>query len=212
MKQLIFIPILISVSLFIFYLLLPFKFIDHNESKITCQKNNASYKLGPNLIFALDEKLDSLTDKNIRKLCEYAILNDYQDTYKTPTKINYHLELAYQQEGSWGDTVLISIGIFLLLSILFNTLGKLINHKSQIPNSNKLSNFKLLNTLAILLGLIFFLLFLYKPARHLYCERKIAAKMSNFQKSAYGYGLFRIQQEEIGMKPVLDQAFKKCVQ
>ena len=197
MKQSIFYAIIISVSLFTFFIFRPYKFIEHNKTKIVCQKNNQSYYIGPNLIFAFEEKLDPQTDKNVRKLCEYAIINDSQNTFKTPEKVNYALSVAYEKEGSWVDTALVSSVIFLLMITILNKF---------------FLNFKFFNPVAILIGLILFLFFLSKPAKSLFCERQMASHINNFKKSAYGYGLLRIQQEEVRIKPLLQQAYKKCVE
>jgi len=216
MKQLNFFYTLIyavitTVSLFVFFIFLPYKFIDHNKTKILCFKNNASYEIGPNLIYILDEKPDPITEKNIRKLCEYAIINDSQDVYKTPEKINYTLSVGYEKEGSWGDVVLISIVAFLLMTVAIDKFGKLIISNFKFQILNQFLKFKFSNIIGIILGLILFLLFLYNPTKRLYCERQMASRNNNFKRSAYGYGLKRIQQEEPQMKSLLKQAYDSCL-
>lgn len=196
--------IILTISFGIFYIFRPYQFIDHNKTKILCFKNNASYEIGPNLIYILDEKPDPVTEKNIRKLCEYAIINDSQDVLKTPEKVNYALSVSYEKEGNWVDTLFISGITFLLMVVTVNKLFKF-NIFQQLAES------KLPNLFIVIFALFSFLILLKKPAKHIFCERQMASRVNNFKRSAYGYGLKRIQQEELQMKSILKQVYGKCL-
>lgn len=184
--------ILFSLSFTVFYLFRPYSYIDQSKSKIVCNNNKTIYDVGPTFFFAFERKLDPKTDKNVRKLCEYSIINDYQDTYKSPRKINYRLIPVYNQEGSWTDAFLISLVIFAPALLL----------RAQ----------KAIITSAFFLAIVGFFLLLKIPTKKLYCERQMASRINNFKKSAYGFGLTRIQQEEPYMRTILYQVFQKCLE
>ena len=217
--------LLISFFLSILYLFKPYSFIDHSKSRVVCQKNNVTYDLGPNLILVLDKNLDKSTDKNVRKLCEYAIINDYQDAFKTPPGINYQPAFAYEKAGSWGDAVLIGTITFLLIISIVDWLSKLIisnfqflanepDHRSvhgPVPSRSIGTGTWVSNLISIILGLLIFFTFLQKPVRHIYCERQIASKIHNFEKSAYGYGLQHVQEEEKRMSPAIKESLEQCL-
>lgn len=199
--------IVFSIAIAVFYLYRPYSFIDHRKTKIICNKNNVSYDIGPNLIFAFDQKLDPLTDKNVRKLCEYAIINDDQDTYKTPSKINYRLELEHQKEGSWGDALLLSLAVFFLGLFIVNALTSFWQ-PAESGGASRIRSFVIVS----IISLIIFQILLKTPVKKIFCERQMASLINNFKKSAYGYGLQRIQQEEPRMRSVLKNIYQNCLQ
>lgn len=189
------------LAISILYLFRPYQFIDHNKTKIVCD-NNMSYEIGPNLIFNSSGKFDEQEDKNVRKLCEYAIINDLADSYKSPEKINYHLMISYGKEGSWVDAFLISIAFFLVGStIIENLLDSFI--KMKIGKTSII-------ILALLGGFLMFMIFLKNPFTKVYCERQMASRINNFKKAAYGFGFERIAQEEAHIKKILSSQFKTC--
>ena len=190
------------LSIAILYIMQPYTILDHVKTKVICNKNNASYEIGPNLIYIFDDKVDTLTDKNLRKLCEYAIINDYNDSFKTPPIVNYHIVPAYEKQGSWGDALLISIVFFITALSFIAIMANRVKKKSIN---------KIIVLCAILTSGIIFIAFFQNPLHKIYCKRQLASRMGNFKKSAYGYGLLRIQQEEPFMTPILKSVYQKCV-
>lgn len=193
--------ILFSLSFTVFYILRPYRFVDHNSSKVICDKNNIRYEIGPNLLFIFNDKFDAQTDKNVRKLCEYAIINDYQDTYKTPSSINYQLDLAYEIDGGWENVLLVSLSLFGFGFALIERFKKHFHHQTT-PH---------LMLIGFGLGLVLFLSVFKNPSRILFCQRQQASTLANFKKSAYGFGLARIEQEEPVIQSVLKEGFQKCL-
>lgn len=108
--------ILIAVSGGIFYIFRPFTYIDNNKSYLICEKGN-SYIIGPNLVYSFSGKLDNFNDKKARKVCEYGVIRDYGDTFKTPLKINYTFYPITSQESSWLQSC-----FAFLLSMIFGTI------------------------------------------------------------------------------------------
>ena len=204
-----------SIAMAVFYLYRPYSFIDHSSTKIVCNKNNVGYDIGPSFFYVFAEKIDPLTDKNVRKLCEYSIINDFGDTYKTPAKVNYHLEAIYEQEGSWGDVILLSSTVFFLGLIIINSLSSFwqaegasrILKKSIDSGQARVTNY----VIAFIISSVIFHFFLKKPAKYIFCERQMASRSNDFKKSAYGFGWNRIQEEQDRMNYVLGQTFKKCL-
>ncbi|OGK08674.1 hypothetical protein A2767_01235 [Candidatus Roizmanbacteria bacterium RIFCSPHIGHO2_01_FULL_35_10] len=196
--------ILLAAALFLFYIFQPYQFIDHNKTKVICNKNNASYDIGPNLIHILDRKPDSISDKDIRKLCEYSLINDTQDVLRTPEKINYKIAVNYEHEGNWLESFFISLTVYLLLKYLLQNYLRLTFNFKSIKSI-------LVFIACIVFSWIFFFFFLIKPAKQISCERRLASVVNNFKKSAYGFGLKRLQQEDIKMKPILKKAYAACI-
>lgn len=189
-------------TLFVFfYLLRPFTIIDHFKTKVVCNTNNATYEIGPNLIYIFDDKPDGRTEKNIRKLCEYAIINDYNDTYKTPENKNYRLATQYVSYGSWGDTVLITT---IMIIVFAGTIAMALQFFKFSPQP-------IIFALALFFSLVVFGIFLFQPAKKMYCKRQIIAKLGNYKRSAYGHGLQRIDQDSKHFHAVLAKLYKKCV-
>jgi hypothetical protein len=186
-----------------FYIFQPFTITNHDKSSIVCEKNNLSYEFGLNLIFAIDNKLDPQADKNIRKLCEYSIINDFQDTYKTPSRVNYFVDMINETDGSWGDTLLVSLAI-LSLSIIFVEICK--NRFAKEQKTTISIKFIIFGA-----GVIIFLLLLKNPSQKLFCNRVMASNLANFKKSAYGYGLQRLQLEEPHIQSFIQEVYLKCL-
>ncbi len=185
------------------YIFRPYAITNYDKSKIVCQKNNLAYEFGPNLIFAIDHTLDPQTDKNVRKLCEYSIINDFQDTYKTPPQVNYRLEIANDTDGGWADTLLVSLSILCLGSIFIEFC------KNKLAKEQK-TRIQIIGVFFAAGVLIFFLL-LRNPSQKLFCNRVIASNLANFRRSAYGYGLARMREEEPHLRSFIQEVYVKCL-
>lgn len=205
------ITLLISVvlSLFAFYTFIPYKFVDHENSRIICLNNHQSYTIGPNLFYLFSTEFDSNIDKNVRKLCEFGIINDFQDTYKTPNRQNYQLQIVQKYSNGWGDALLIGVSVFLFIYFALIKVYPSVQKYHHIHTPGL--NFYFLNSITIILGFAVFYLFLSKPAKFIHCEKNQASKLSDFKKSAYGFGLIRILQAEQEMSSTLKKQFRKCI-
>ncbi|MBI2641193.1 hypothetical protein HYW87_01190 [Candidatus Roizmanbacteria bacterium] len=103
----------------------PFMYIDNDHSYILCNKDKIRYELGPNVIFAIDKKLDPFNDAKARKLCEHQIIRDYINSYPVPEKINYTFLPQKLQESSWlgalfSAILTFAVGSFLIGKHLWN--------------------------------------------------------------------------------------------
>ncbi|OGK16198.1 hypothetical protein A2774_04965 [Candidatus Roizmanbacteria bacterium RIFCSPHIGHO2_01_FULL_39_12c] len=195
MRNVIFLTLTFAITLFIFFSFRPVKIIDHQKSEVICHKNNIAYNLGPNLIIALNDKLDPVTDSKIKKLCEYSIINDTNNIYQIPDSPNYSVSAVYKQAGSWTDAILLGITVFILLYVIFNGAVQ----------------FKFTTYLfAFPLSLLIFIIFLLNVAKQIYCQRLTGSTLNNFRISAYGFGSQRLQQEEILLKEALIDNLKQC--
>src|SRR3989338_10998377 len=126
--------ILIFFSLGVFYIFRPFKLIDNSKSYLLC-KNNYRYFIGPNLVYSFDGRIDAYNDKKARKVCEYGIIRDYGDNFKTPS-LNYNFNPVYSQESSWSNAAFAFFLAFSLGAVLieanFKTVSLLFLAKKQI--------------------------------------------------------------------------------
>lgn len=112
---------ILTLSMAVFYVFRPYSYVDNCSSYINCTNKNVKYPLGPSFVYCFGDKLDSYNSKKSRKLCEYGIMWDYQDTYKVNNKTNYRLNLIYQQESSWINAFLISSLTFIIGVIIIET-------------------------------------------------------------------------------------------
>ncbi len=70
-----------------------------------------SYTLDNSHIY-LSDKVGVLTkqdDAAARKLCAYAIVDDFANKYQTPDNVNYQLNLVESNRGSWGTVIFWSL-------------------------------------------------------------------------------------------------------
>lgn len=104
--------ILISLSLSSFYIFKSIKFIDNINSYLVCE-NGEKLDIGPNFIYSFSNKLDAFNDIKARKLCEYSMIRDYNNTLKTPTQKNYVFYPIYKTE--YGIKNQISAMLFVLI-------------------------------------------------------------------------------------------------
>ena len=116
-------PVLISLSIGIFFIYRPFAYVDSVKSYIVCNQSKSTFEIGPNFIFAFTDILDEFNDKKARKLCKYGLVKDYADTLKTPGRQNYTFYPIYTTESSWIDAFVISFIAFIFGSTL---IGKLL--------------------------------------------------------------------------------------
>ncbi|OGK17071.1 hypothetical protein A2774_05100 [Candidatus Roizmanbacteria bacterium RIFCSPHIGHO2_01_FULL_39_12c] len=111
------------ISLAAFQIFRPFNYLDNASSYIVCDKNQARFEIGPNLIYSFTDSLDEFNDQKARKLCEYNLIKDYLNTLKVPEKPNYAFYPAYKTESSWLDALIISSILFFIgatvIQILF---------------------------------------------------------------------------------------------
>ncbi len=115
--------IIICLSLVAFSIFKPFTYIDNDHSYIHCFNDSISYETSPNLIFAVDKKLDAFNDEKARKLCQYKIISDYINYYKKPAQVNYELLPAYAQKSSWPAAVFAFWLTFILGSFITEAIG-----------------------------------------------------------------------------------------
>ncbi len=113
----------------------PYVNVDSNKSLITCN-NGKIYSAGKNSIYLdSDGSLSDYNEENVRKLCEYDILNDYLDKYKRPENVNYKLNVGYY--GSWEEVIKIlvigEIIVFLVFEIIKRVFLYIAVGKSMIP-------------------------------------------------------------------------------
>lgn len=118
--------VLLAFSIGVFSLFQPFNLVDNSKSKLIC-KNNYSYYIGPNLVFSFNARIDSYNDKKARKVCEYGIIRDYNDTFKTP-EMNYTFVPAYTQESSWLNAVFAAFLTIVTGTILIETSVKILTY------------------------------------------------------------------------------------
>lgn len=131
--------LLLSLTLFVFVIFQPFSYIDNDHSNLMCQGNNVPYETSPNMIFLIDKKLDKSNDSKARKLCQYHIIRDYNNTYETPHTLNYTLLPAESIESSWLSDIFICLIVFLSGSLLIEFIAKKIDTEHKI-GTNKLVN------------------------------------------------------------------------
>lgn len=117
--------ILLSISFGVFWISRPFQYFDNANSRILCN-NNIIFDIGSNYIFSLNEKFDDLNDTKVRKLCEYSIIQDYKNDYKTPENVNYRISTVTNQYSSWTGTSLLFMVFFLIGALFIEIVRKLI--------------------------------------------------------------------------------------
>ena len=123
--------LLITLSFSISLFFMPFKYVDNDHSYISCFSDGRRYETSPNYIFALDDKLDSFNDIKARKLCEYKIISDYNNTYSTPASVNYEFLPVVFQDSSWLNVIFVFLLTFVIGSALLESMGKLLKLKSS---------------------------------------------------------------------------------
>lgn len=195
--------IVLTISLGVFVVFKPFTYIDNDKSRVVCNKNNASFEIGPNYIYTFGNKLDQFNDEKARKLCEYSIIRDYGNTYKTPAEINYSFIPSYVKNSSWGDALLVSFAGFLIGSFIIETLNLFLNKKHVINITYIVVSF--------LPALIFFFFFLKNIAVKINCKRQIAQKVVNFRNSAFKSGVIPIPEEDKHINLIIKPLYEKCL-
>ncbi len=119
---------LVALSFGAFIVFRPFMYVENNQSSIICTKDKHTYETAPNLIFAIDDVLDEFNDAKARKLCEFQIIHDYDNTFKTPIHKNYMFIPKKEQESSLFNGLFASGVVFILgafiIELLFSGLQK----------------------------------------------------------------------------------------
>ena len=130
-----FYSLLLAVVFGVFIVFRPFTYIDNDHSNVICRTDNAHYETSPNLIFLIDEHLDKLNDVKARKLCQYHIIRDYNNTYESPTHINYTLLPAIAYESSWINDIFVCLVTFFIGASLIEIIWGLVRkEKGKIEN------------------------------------------------------------------------------
>lgn len=119
----------------------PFTFVDNDHSYVLCHQSNTKYETSPNLIFAVDEKLDPFNDKKARKLCQYQIIKDYGDTYATPGQINYTFLPALRQESSWLQAAFAFFIVYVFGSVVISLIFKPMTKNNSLLKNLDMRNF-----------------------------------------------------------------------
>lgn len=105
----------------------PEEYIDEDKSHLTCT-NGKKYALNSSKIylFSSDSELSEYDDERARKVCAYAIVDDYLNKYKTPESQNYQVTLVNSIRGSWGSAVMwwtLGLGgVYIVLNLIKETL------------------------------------------------------------------------------------------
>ena len=107
----------------VFFIFLPFKYIDPIESTIQCSSGRVS-ALNSTFVFSVDGSFDSFNDNKARKNCAYGVIRDYQDFYQEPSTINYRFTPVYSQESSIVEALLAAFITFSIGVVVIETLNK----------------------------------------------------------------------------------------
>lgn len=193
--------IMIALSLTLLMAFRPYSFVDNDKSKLICDKNGASFDMGPNYIYTLDNKLDSFNDEKARKLCEFNIIRDYGNFYKNPTAVNYQLKPTYAKDSSWGDAILMASVILLFGVLIVETIKK----DFRLPQTSIIF-------VSVFAGALLFFLFFHRAATKIFCQRQIARKVVNFRNSAFKSGVIAIPGEDSHINSSIKILYEKCLQ
>lgn len=126
----------LSMSLGVLRFFMPYFYVENNTSRIICA-NGSGFDSGPNLIFALSGRLDSFNDAKARKLCEYNIIRDYINSYKSPDKINYQFKPDFVQESSLINAFLAASLFFVCTAVMIEMIKKIFLRSSLPLNLGK---------------------------------------------------------------------------
>lgn len=94
----------------------PYEIVDSQNSYINCN-NGKKYTLenAKIYLFVGDKYMGQYNDTKARKVCEYGIVDDYPNNYKTPIYANYTVDTVHKMSGAWKDVILtIVIGCLVL--------------------------------------------------------------------------------------------------
>lgn len=186
--------LLTTLSLSALIIFKPFTMVDNDTSKIVCQKGG-SFDAGPNYIYTFEQRLDSFNDEKARKLCEFGIIRDYHNVYKTPLSQNYDFKPIYRSVSSWGDALLVT-GILMLGGCFLIELVK--------------KNGLLMMSVSCILCITSIFLYIQKIPFKLNCNLQIAYKVTNFRNSAYKGGVVAMLEEDAHINSVVKVLYKQC--
>ncbi|OGK22183.1 hypothetical protein A2866_03430 [Candidatus Roizmanbacteria bacterium RIFCSPHIGHO2_01_FULL_39_8] len=102
-----------SFTVSAFMLFRPFTYVENDHTYILCHTNQVRYETSPNLIYAIETKLDSFNDAKARKLCTYHIISDYINMYKVPKEVNYTFLPDKRTESGWLNALFGGFLVFL---------------------------------------------------------------------------------------------------
>ena len=122
---LIFYFFLTSLSLGVFRLFKPYISVENNTSYLICE-DKTRFEIGPNSIFALDNKLDKVNDQKARKLCQYKIIRDYGNIYQPVDNINYLFYPVMVEESSLITALFVAVLFFSLGALIIETVKQTI--------------------------------------------------------------------------------------
>ncbi len=171
--------VLTTLSVGVFFIFRPFILLDNSKSYLLC-KNNYRYFIGPNLVYSFDGKIDAYNDKKARKVCEYGIIRDYGDTFKTPS-LNYDFNPIYSQESSWSNAAFAFFLAFCLGAILIEVTFKAVS--LLFLTKKQMLQFILIIFFLNITGGIFFNFLMKKPAAEVFCQKKVNTMILNFKLS-----------------------------
>jgi len=63
----------------------------------------------------------------------------------------------------------------------------------------------------MLLILFLFFVFIYHPAKKLYCKRVVEVKIANFSSAAYRLGVIPIEEEKQHIGTITKVEYEKCI-
>lgn len=191
--------LLLCLAFMTFYIFKPYSYVDNATSLIICDKNGQSFESGWNFIYTFENKLDSFNDIKARKLCEYNLIKDYNNSLKTPSVINYRFEPKYIWQSSFADAIFMFAAVFLLGRILIESIFK----------KAKINWFLIIG--GIFIALILFLGLAWKPSRIIFCKRQVARKVNNFKRVIFKYNIYEVPEEDRHISSVIKPLYEKCL-
>lgn len=191
--------ILVSFALAIFWILRPVTYFDNFKSQIVCSSGTL-FSIGPNSIFSLNGKFDQFNDKKARKICQYGIIYDYKEDFKTPEKLNYTIKSVIREDSDFVQAGLVSGLFFLAGAYLIKFVTK---------NDKFMSGYT--RIAVFIFSFSIFLIILRKPASLIYCKRAKAIILSELEKSARKGGRELNQIEVEHLKIPIDAEYKNCL-
>lgn len=188
----------------------PFPYVDNNQSYIQCFTDGIGYETSPNLIFALDTKLDSFNDSKARKLCAYHIISDYINMYQTPKEQNYMFLPAKLQDSSWLNAVFVGFVVFALGFLCIERIWKWNLFLIFLHDMKKLS-YLIFPIVIMAFGFLLYFLLMRHPAAKLYCQRQVDYKLHNFRQSVRRNGAPENIEENTAVKKFLKSLYDDCL-
>lgn len=192
---------------------------------MSCQPSREEYEINPNLIFAINEKLDPFNDGKARKLCQYHIIRDYNNAYSVPKEKNYIFKPALLQESSWLNAVFavfLTAIIEVLLILIFLRMVSISNLAYHKKNINQLLSFHyssikkkalIMFEIILTLALAFFIYMTVfrEITMKAYCKKITAIQLYNFRQAIRQNGANQEVEENEQVGHFLRKLNQKCV-